>query len=81
MEKPLGKSHSTLATGSEAPGSSHQMKLRPPKLSKAKIDLEVEVPLGKPKPTGITATAVHENQYIVYDVGQARLQYLLHLKN
>jgi len=81
MEKPLGRTHSTLATGSEAPSSSHTMTLRPPKFSTAKIDLAVEVPLGKPKPTGITATSVHENQYIVYDVGQARLQYLLHLKN
>jgi hypothetical protein len=39
------------------------------------------VPLGKPSDTGIGSTSVHENQYIVYDVAQAKLSYLLHLQN
>jgi len=81
MEKPLAKTHSTLATGRMAPASEHKMQLREPKFGKTKIDREVVVPLGKVASTGITATSVYENQYIVYDVAQAKLSYLLHLQN
>lgn len=80
MEKPLAKTNSTLAIGSWVPSNEKKMELRKPKLpSNAKanaIDHSVEVPLGKPVSKTVK-TACYENQYIVYDVGQAKLQYLI----
>jgi poly [ADP-ribose] polymerase len=80
MEKPLAKTNSTLAIGSWVPSNEKKMELRKPKLpsnSKASaIDHSVEVPLGKPVSKTVK-TACYENQYIVYDVGQAKLQYLI----
>jgi hypothetical protein len=81
MTAPIAKSHSTLATGSVAPSSVHKMKLRDPKFGSKSVPLEVDVPLGKVASTGINDSSVIENQYIVYDVGQAKLQYLLQMEN
>jgi poly [ADP-ribose] polymerase len=80
MEKPLAKTNSTLAVGSWVPSNEKKFELRKPKLPSnskaAKIDHSVDVPLGKPV-TKTVKTACYENQYIVYDVGQAKLQYLI----
>lgn len=80
MEKPLPKTNSTLALGSWVPSGEKTMELRKPKLpSNAKaaaVDRVVSVPLGKPV-TKTLKTSCYENQYIAYDVAQAKLQYLI----
>jgi len=81
MTSPLPKTHSTLATGSQAPSSTHKMTLRDPKFGSKSLGREIEVPLGKVASTGISDTSVRENQYIVYDVAQAKLQYLVQMAN
>ena len=41
------------------------------------LDTKVEIPLGKPKQSPATDTSLLYNEYIVYDVAQAHIQYLL----
>eukprot|EP00294_Goniomonas_avonlea_P012894 CAMPEP_0114554936 /NCGR_PEP_ID=MMETSP0114-20121206/8477_1 /TAXON_ID=31324 /ORGANISM="Goniomonas sp, Strain m" /LENGTH=645 /DNA_ID=CAMNT_0001740019 /DNA_START=6 /DNA_END=1943 /DNA_ORIENTATION=- len=68
MTKPLPGTDSTHALGRIHPD---------PKEDKV-VD-GVTYPLGKPVPTGNTAVSCHENQFVVYDVAQVNLKYMLHL--
>jgi len=68
MEKPQPGTDSTLALGSIAPD---------PKEVHT-IDGECVVPFGKPINTGIKS-ACYENQFIVYDVSQCTMKYMVHL--
>ncbi|XP_037073152.1 poly [ADP-ribose] polymerase 1-like [Pollicipes pollicipes] len=63
---PTGK-HSTKGLGKTCPN---------PKESHF-TEGKVEIPLGKPSKSKITDTSLLYNEYIVYDVGQAHIQYLL----
>lgn len=40
----------------------------------------VEVPLGKPVDSGVKASSLLYNEYIVYDVNQIKMKYLLRIK-
>ncbi|XP_048363626.1 poly [ADP-ribose] polymerase 1 [Sphaerodactylus townsendi] len=65
---PKGK-HSVKGLGKTAPDPS------------ATISLDgVDVPLGKGIPSGVSNTCLLYNEYIVYDVAQVNLKYLLKLK-
>ena len=41
------------------------------------LDTKVEIPLGKPTKSPAENTSLLYNEYIVYDVAQAHIQYLL----
>lgn len=60
--------HSTLGVGN----------IGPPKEGWGKLDKEVQLPLGKPKP--ISGGGWGHNEYIVYDVAQVKLRYLIRMK-
>lgn len=51
----------------------------PPKTSYMDLD-GVQVPLGKPESTNDQRLALQYNEYIVYDVCQVKLRYLLRVK-
>jgi len=40
----------------------------------------VAVPVGKSAPTGITATTLLYNEFIVYDIAQLKVRYLFLMK-
>lgn len=63
---PSGK-HSTKGMGRTAPDPSDTVTLED----------GVIVPLGKGKPTSVTHTSLLYNEYIVYDVSQIHMKYLL----
>ena len=65
MEK--NKKHSTKCHGSKAPPESSYVKLN-----------GVTVPKGKPVPTGSGSSMGH-NEYIVYNMNQARIKYILRM--
>jgi len=69
MDKPYKGTNSTKALGMTAPD---------PKQAQ-KISEEVIVPLGSPISTGISSSCSH-NEYIVYDVSQIHIRYLIRLK-
>lgn len=60
--------HSTLGAGNIAP----------PQESWGKLDKDVRVPLGKPK--SASGGGWGHNEYIVYDVAQVKLRYLIRMK-
>jgi len=68
MEKAMTGSHSTKALGAIAPSESTTIE-----------NGEILVPYGPPKPTGIASSCQH-NEFIVYNINQARIRYLLRLK-
>jgi len=64
-----GAAHSVLAVGRTAPDARATTSIT--------IDgAQVDVPLGKPKPTGVTST-FHHNEFLVYDESQHRIRYVL----
>uniref|UniRef100_A0A2D4J526 Poly [ADP-ribose] polymerase n=2 Tax=Micrurus lemniscatus lemniscatus TaxID=129467 RepID=A0A2D4J526_MICLE len=65
---PKGK-HSVKGLGKTAPDP----------ISTASLD-GADVPLGKGIPSGISNTSLMYNEYIVYDIAQVKLKYLLKLK-
>jgi len=69
MEKPLPNTHSTKALGSIEPNPKENVKLG-----------NIVVPCGKIVNSGHTNVSCIEHQYIVYDVSQVALKYLLLLK-
>lgn len=69
MEKPPPGTHSTKALGKTAPN---------PKQNKKILD-DVTLPSGTPIDTGVKSACSH-NEYIIYDVSQIQIRYLLHLK-
>eukprot|EP00049_Salpingoeca_infusionum_P016729 m.345280 g.345280 ORF g.345280 m.345280 type:complete len:1053 (-) comp16140_c0_seq2:7529-10687(-) len=64
---PAGK-HSTFGMGKTAPTASQTISID---------DGEVSVPLGKGKASGVSRSSLYYNEFIVYDVAQVRLRYLL----
>lgn len=63
---PAGK-HSTKGVGCTAPDPKDQLV----------TEKGVVVPKGRGQPTSVTNTALLYNEYIVYDVAQINMQYLL----
>ena len=68
MEKPLPGSDSTKALGS----------LEPDPKDDVTLEDGCVVPTGKIVPSGHTNVSCIEHQYIVYDVAQVELRYLVH---
>ncbi|KAK9500018.1 hypothetical protein O3M35_002931 [Rhynocoris fuscipes] len=66
---PSGK-HSTLGVGKTTPDPNN----------KVVTPEGVEIPLGKGVPSKVTNTSLLYNEYIVYDVAQVKVQYLLKMK-
>ena len=69
MEKPPAGTHSTKALGQYAP---HHKDYK-------KIENDIVVPAAKIASTGIKSACSH-NEFIIYDVAQIRVKYLLRLK-
>jgi len=69
MEKPPAGTHSTKALGMSAPD---------PKEDKI-IENSIKVPLGKITKTGLSTSCTH-NEFIVYDVSQIHIRYLLRVR-
>jgi len=69
MEKAPSGKHCTKALGMAAPNQKENQK----------IPNDVTVPAGKIVSTGIRSACSH-NEYIIYDVGQVNIRYLLRLK-
>lgn len=69
MEKPLSGSHSTKALGTIEPS---------PKEDVTHPDGFI-IPSGKIVDSGKKGVSCREHQYIVYDVSQVHLKYMLHL--
>jgi len=67
----LGGKDSTLARGRNAPPAS----------SYQKFEKDITVPLGKPTQTKHTNTSFSHNEYVLYDVKQARLRFLIWMKD
>ena len=66
MEKPPKGTHSTKALGMTCPDPSATVQV---------LD-SVKMPLGKPKSSGLKTACTHD-EFIVYDVAQVRMRYLL----
>ena len=64
---PKGK-HSTLGVGN----------VGPPEETWDNLDKDVRIPLGKPKP--ITGAGYGNNEYIVYDISQVKMRFLIRMK-
>jgi len=69
MTKAEPGSHSTHALGSIEPEH-----------SQSRHHNGCRWPVGPVRPNGNTSVSCHENQFVIYDVAQCNLQYLLHLK-
>jgi len=67
MEEPQPGSHSTLAKGSLVPGQTKKL-------------ADVDVPLGKPKGSGVKGSSFQHNEYVVYSKDQVFIRYLLKVK-
>lgn len=78
MEKPQPGFDSTKALGGVAPDPAATMKL-PSACASGDCSSDVQVPLGKPINTGIKSACTH-NEYIVYDVSQVVIRYLLRIQ-
>ncbi len=78
MEKPLPKTDSTLAVGTLQGSAPKPLELRKPVLpsNKVTIDNKVDVPCGKPVSKTISCSC-YEEQFVVYDVAQVKLAYLI----
>lgn len=61
--------HSTLAVGQIAPPPTSYTTFR-----------SMSVPLGKPEPTKEKVCPVVENEFVIYDVSQAQIEYLVRVK-
>eukprot|EP01013_Petalomonas_cantuscygni_P002301 TRINITY_DN12339_c0_g1_i1.p1 TRINITY_DN12339_c0_g1~~TRINITY_DN12339_c0_g1_i1.p1 ORF type:complete len:857 (+),score=205.89 TRINITY_DN12339_c0_g1_i1:71-2572(+) len=73
MEKPQPGSHSTKGCGRHIPDTTTYKKIGSGKD-------EIVVPVGKAVASGMTATSLLYNEFIVYDVAQACMQYMLKVK-
>jgi len=71
MEKPQGNTNSTKALGT----------IEPDPKENVLVKKEVVIPSGKIVNSGHKNVSCREHQYIVYDVSQVNLKYLLLLKN
>eukprot|EP01098_Paradermamoeba_levis_P003195 TRINITY_DN1486_c0_g1_i2.p1 TRINITY_DN1486_c0_g1~~TRINITY_DN1486_c0_g1_i2.p1 ORF type:complete len:482 (-),score=187.38 TRINITY_DN1486_c0_g1_i2:17-1405(-) len=67
MEKPVAGYNSTKAMGGIAPAET------------ATLEDGIVAPFGPPKKTGISSSC-HHNEFIIYDISQARIRYLLKIK-
>nr|GLL30729.1 poly [ADP-ribose] polymerase 1 isoform X2 [Ipomoea trifida] len=70
MDKPPKGKHSTKGLGKTVPQESDYVKWRD----------EVVVPCGKPVPSKVKASELLYNEYIVYDVAQVKLQFLVKVR-
>eukprot|EP01133_Synstelium_polycarpum_P000362 gene362-420_t len=72
MEKAPAGTHSTKALGNAAPDQKENKK----------IHTDITIPMGKMKPTGLKTACTH-NEFIVYDIAQVRIRYILkvHVQN
>jgi len=55
-------------------------KSAPPPNSYIKIDGDIQVPIGKGEPSDVKNGSLLYNEYIVYDIRQVKLRYLLKVK-
>ena len=69
--------HSTLGLGKTAPDGRGDAKLPEPASA---ADGALVVPCGTPKPTEHKASALLYNEYVVYDVRQAKQRFALRVK-
>jgi len=68
---PAGK-HSVLGVGQTAPPKTSYKKLNEKE--------EILVPVGKPENTGRSNTSFSQNEFLIYDVKQVRLRYVIWMK-
>ncbi|XP_076905255.1 poly [ADP-ribose] polymerase 1-like [Bidens hawaiensis] len=70
IDKPPKGKHSTKGLGKNIPNASEHLNWKD----------DVTVPCGKPVPSNVKATELLYNEYIVYNTGQVKLQFLLKVR-
>lgn len=83
MEKAPAGTHSTKALGRAAPNPALDQAIHPTEgvkpVKEVKLAEAIKVPCGKITSTGLKTSCTH-NEYIVYDVAQIKIKYLLRVK-